>query len=151
MTEQEKKERAAVLANAMTFIGTPYHHAARVKGGGVDCATFLCMAFEEIGLESPIVLDKYQPDWFLMRNDERYLDKLLSRAVEITEQQALAADIVLYQFGRCFAHGGIIIDPGWPMIIHAYHRARYVTISEGNNGDFDRRPRRFFRRKGWTS
>ena len=31
-------ERAAVVAEAMTWIGTPWAHMAHLKGVGVDCA-----------------------------------------------------------------------------------------------------------------
>ena len=30
--------RAAVVAEAIAWLGTPYHHRARIKGVGVDCA-----------------------------------------------------------------------------------------------------------------
>ena len=29
--------RAAVVKEAESWIGTPFHHAARVKGAGIDC------------------------------------------------------------------------------------------------------------------
>jgi cell wall-associated NlpC family hydrolase len=150
MTPQEKQERQRVLESAHSFLRTPYHHQGRVKGAGVDCATFICMAFEETGLESPIDLPAYSKDWFIHQADELYLTRVLKRTTEISEQQALPGDIVLYKLGRIWAHGGIIIEPGWPMIIHAYHRARYVITTEGNQGDFEYRPRRFFRRNGWV-
>jgi hypothetical protein len=27
-------------------------------------------------------------------------------------------DIVMYWFGRDFSHGGVVVDPGWPCIVH---------------------------------
>lgn len=38
------------VAEAMTWLGTPYHHQGRVKGVGVDCATLLCEVYKEVGL-----------------------------------------------------------------------------------------------------
>lgn len=161
-TEQE--ERAHVVAVARSFLRTPYHDCARVKGHGVDCATLLLMVFEEAGLESPINLEAYSPQWFLHHGEEKYLAKVLERAVEVTEQQALPGDVVLYRVGRCFAHGAIVVDPGWPTIIHAYKQAGIVTLGEGDQGDLavigqgesgpansgKPRPRRFFTRKAWA-
>ena len=33
--------REAVVTEAKTWIGTPFHHAARIKGAGVDCLMLL--------------------------------------------------------------------------------------------------------------
>ena len=38
------------VAEAMTWLGTPYHHQGRVKGIGIDCATLLCEVYEVVGL-----------------------------------------------------------------------------------------------------
>ena len=38
-------QRAAVVAEARSWIGTPYHHAADVKGHGVDCAMLLIRVY----------------------------------------------------------------------------------------------------------
>jgi cell wall-associated NlpC family hydrolase len=43
-------QRAAVVAEAKTWIGTPYHHAADVKGHGVDCAMLLVRIYGDLGL-----------------------------------------------------------------------------------------------------
>lgn len=36
----EQEERARFVATALSYVGTPYHHHGRLKGIGVDCATF---------------------------------------------------------------------------------------------------------------
>ena len=48
MTEHE--QRQAVVAEALTWLGTPYHHRARVKGAGVDCGQLLAAVFEGAGV-----------------------------------------------------------------------------------------------------
>ena len=36
--------RARIVAEAMTWLGTPYHHRGKLKGIGVDCAQLpLCV------------------------------------------------------------------------------------------------------------
>lgn len=147
MTETE--QRKAVCDEARTWLRTPYHDCAMVKGAGVDCALLLKAVFEAAGLESPIDVEPYSPQWYLHRGDELYLNKVLERAVEITEAQTQPADIVLYKFGRCFAHGGIIVEPGFPTIIHAFKQAGIVTIGDGSLGYLADRERRFFTRKSW--
>lgn len=147
MTEAE--ERAAITAEARTWIGTPYHDCAMVKGAGVDCAMIIKAVFEGCGIETPIEFDSYSPQWYLHRSDELYLNKVLERAREIPEAEAKPADIVMYKFGRCFAHGAIVIEPGFPSIIHAFKQAGVVTIGDGTKGHLTGRERRFFTRHHW--
>lgn len=147
MTEAE--ERAAIIAEARTWLRTPYVDCAHVKGAGVDCAYLLKEVFERAGLEAPIAVEAYTPQWYLHRSDELYLAKVLDRAREITEAEAQPADVVLYKFGRCFAHGAIIMESGWPQIIHAFKQAGIVTLGDGTLGHLADRERRFFTRKAW--
>jgi cell wall-associated NlpC family hydrolase len=146
MSQQEERER--VLHIAESFIGTPHHHGARVKGAGIDCAQFIAATFEESGLEAPIIFERYMPDWYMHRSDELLLDKVLERCVQIDLLNVQPADIVIYKFGRCFAHGGIIVK--WPQIIHAFIQARRVTLDMADQGIFAGRERRFFTRKDWA-
>jgi cell wall-associated NlpC family hydrolase len=146
MTEQEISERAAICAEARDWIGTPYHHCARVKGpqGGVDCAQIIWAVFHNVGLTPFMPLEPYARDWFLHRSAEQYMGIVMDRARPTDTPQA--GDVVLYKIGRCFAHGGIIVDPGWPTIVHAYARARRVLVDNGGIGEFAARERKFFTR-----
>lgn len=135
MTEKERAEREHVNTIAQTFISTPFHDHAEVKGAGVDCATFLKCVFTEAGLVEPFQLDHYSPQFFLHQSEERYLGWVKRFAREIPQEDAKAGDIVLYKVGLCFAHGALIVEPGWPNIIHAHFAARCVRRDDG------RRPR----------
>ena len=42
--------RETILREALTYLGTPYHAQGRMKGVGVDCATFLCEVYEKAGV-----------------------------------------------------------------------------------------------------
>ena len=121
-------QRAAVVAAARSWIGTPYHHAADVKGVGVDCAMILVRVFCDLGLVEPFDPRPYTRDWMLHRDDERYLGFLLARAREVAEPSA--GDVILFRFGRCFAHGGIVIARTPLTIVHAFAPARVVLEEE---------------------
>ena len=110
-------ERMAVIAEASTWIGTPYHHEGRIKAAGVDCLTLLAEVFERAGVLPRIEVPHYPHDWHMHRDTERYMDGLMryARPVDVPEP----GDIALYRFGRCFAHGAIV--ESWPdRIIHSY-------------------------------
>ncbi len=153
----EFEARAKVLAVARTWIGTPFHDCAAIKGVGVDCAQLIKAVFEEAGLVAPFDLPHYSPQWFLHQEAEAFLAHVNERAIEIAAPQARPGDIVMYRFGRCFAHAAIIDEPGFPRIIHAYKQARAVIAGEGDQGDLAEiaetgkpRPRMFFTLRNWV-
>lgn len=117
--------RTAVVAEARSWIGTPYHHAADVKNQGVDCAMLLVRVYCDLGLLEPFDPRPYTRDWFLHRNEERYLGFLLARSKEVRSPGL--GDIVLFRMGRCFAHAGIAsrVDP--LNIIHAFANSGRVV------------------------
>lgn len=121
MNEQEG--RAAVLRVASSFLGTPYVHAGRVKGVGVDCLTLLAEVYMEAGLVERVPIPNYGADWHLHRAEQLYMNGLLKYMRETTKPKP--ADIVLWQFGRCYSHGAIIHS--WPQVIHAYVKARCIV------------------------
>ncbi|MDR2561959.1 MAG: hypothetical protein LBC63_09350 [Holophagales bacterium] len=132
----------AVIQEALSWLGTPYHHAARVKGAGADCGQFPAAVFEAAGLIPPLDIDYYPCDWHLHRDDERYLsivERHFSKVpidLELTKnggdlansQLPLPGDIALFRYGRAISHGAIVID--WPIVIHAYIHAGAVVLDD---------------------
>ncbi len=135
MPPDQVVERARVVHVLRTWLRTPYHHAAKIKGVGVDCATLIAATFEEAGFIEPIETPKYSPQWHLHRNIELYRTAVLEYAREITKEEARAGDVVLYRFGHVKAHGGLITERGWPFIIHAYSRAEMAIEANGEGGE----------------
>lgn len=123
---QVAKERDAVLAEARTWLRTPWHHEARVKGGGVDCANFLIGVYAACGLIEEFTPEQYPPDWMLHRSDEKFRRYLLQYTNPVEE--ALPGDIAMFKFGRTESHGAIVV--AWPTIIHAYHGERMVVTTD---------------------
>ena len=154
-------QRAAVVAEALSWQGTRYMHRGMCKvvrnaadtivdPGGVDCATLLIAIFQAVGLVAPMLVPEYPPDWHMHRSAERYIGSLLGYAREITEADVLPGDIVVFRYGRAFSHGAIVIDPGWPAIVHAFSASGFVHRDSGDGGEWGNRPRRFFSRWGGT-
>ena len=138
--DQETRERAAVVDAARSWIGTPYHHAARVKGIGVDCAMLLAAVYEDAGLISPVVFERYPPGWMLHRDTERLLEAVKARAWP-EEEPGAPGDLLVYRYGRAFAHGAIVVE--WPVIIHAVQRSG-VILDKVDGAQLRGRQRRLF-------
>ena len=134
------KRRAAIIAEAQGWIGTPFHHQGRVKGAGVDCLMLLAEIYERAGIVGRVEPPFYVPDWHMHRDAERYLEGLLgyARAIEVPPQPG---DIALFRFGRTFSHGAIVV--AWPRLIHAYWQIG-VVWGDATLYPLAGRPVRFF-------
>lgn len=137
MTENE--QRQAVIAEAMTWLCTPYLHHASVKGVGVDCAQILIEVYSAVGMAEKVDVGEYPIDWAMHRSDERYLGWIekYARRVEVP----LPGDIALWKFGRCFSHAAIVV--AWPEIIHSY-RGEGVVMGDGLKGALEKRDVLFY-------
>jgi NlpC/P60 family putative phage cell wall peptidase len=133
--------RAAVVAEAESWIGTPFHHHARIKGAGVDCLHLLAEVYERAGLIAHVAPEHYPADWHLHRDAERFLDGLTRYAREI-EGPPDPGDVALFRFGRVFSHGAIVV--AWPRLIHANFAARAVCWGDAGLEPLASRPARFF-------
>jgi NlpC/P60 family putative phage cell wall peptidase len=137
--------RAAVIAEAQTWLRTPYHHMARVKGAGADCLTLLAEVYARAGVIPHIAVPFYPPDWNLHRDAERYLEGVTRYAREVPNgddaHSPQPGDVAVFKFGRCFAHGAIVVQ--WPRLIHAWHNAG-VVYADATQGQLSGRPVRIF-------
>jgi cell wall-associated NlpC family hydrolase len=173
MTSEEiTLQRQAVIAEARTWIGTPFHHAACVKGAGVDCVYMPAASYNKaIGVG--IVIPTYSPQWHLHqtgpdgKHEELYLDNLKSSGfVELSDMDPefepydasnwiaapkYAGDLVVVKLARTYAHSAIIVD--WPSIIQAESSpAGRGMVAQGLatvNWFFTARPVKFYSRKEW--
>lgn len=119
----------AVIAEALSWLDTPYHHAADVKGRGVDCAMLLVRVFVDTGVVEPFEPRPYTPDWFMHRDEERFLGWITKFGDSVPEdEEIIPGDVVLYRIGRCVAHGGIVVSPG--IMVHAFKAAGRVVRCE---------------------
>ena len=138
MRSTEFASRAAIVAAARAWIGTPYHNCADIKGVGVDCGMLLVRVFVDLGLCEPFDPRPYSPDWHLHRGEERYLGLLLARAHATKRPEA--GDMMLFRYGRCYSHGGIVTNAAPLTIVHAFHpAARVLEEIIAHNGELNER------------
>ena len=113
----EIEKRNAICQAALSWMQTPYHHHARVKGVGVDCANLLVAAYHEAGLAENIDLGFYPHDWHMHRSQEMFLewvDKVGLRRIDSPKM----GDVAVFKFGRTFSHGAIMTSAN--TAIHSY-------------------------------
>jgi len=131
--------REATIAAVKTWIGTPYHHRAKLKGYGVDCGQLIIAAFAEAGHIEDFETGDYTCDWHLHRSQEKYLSFVERHLVRVDDSEDLSVDerlildpnwtiapgdVVVFRVGRTFSHGGVCT--GWPNMVHSYFPAETV-------------------------
>jgi NlpC/P60 family putative phage cell wall peptidase len=124
----EAADRAAIVAEALTWVRTPYAHAQRLKGCGCDCAGLPLEVYAAVGLIPPTDVGLYSHQWHLHRSAERYLEWVERFAHEIPRAEAHAGDFLVWRFGRTYSHGAILIDAR--RIVHAYAQAGKVILDD---------------------
>lgn len=130
-----------VVSVAKSWLGTPYHPGARVKGYGVDCAMLLAEVYQEAGLLDRVEPGFYPRDFGLHRDEERFLHWVLKYAEEVEHPQA--GDAAVFKFGRCFSHGAIMVDD--KNFVHAAQRDGMVTMSSLDSAEVFGREVKFYR------
>ena len=109
-------QKAAIPAIARSWVGTPFHHGAAIKGVGVDCARLLIEILAEAGVWESWCPDEYAPDWFLHSGRERYVEGLRPLAESVPPPWEIG-DVLTYTYGRRVSHAAIYIGNG--LIVHA--------------------------------
>lgn len=138
--QSELEQRDRVIGEAKSWVGTPYRQQGAQKGVAVDCSMLLVRCFVDAGILEEFDPRPYPPDWYLHKSEERYLHWMDTVGVETDNPKP--GDIILFKFGRCFSHSGIISRPGY--IIHAFAKLRVCVETELKFGIFHDRPIKYY-------
>jgi NlpC/P60 family putative phage cell wall peptidase len=117
--------RFALLAEARSWLGTPWHHQASLKGVGCDCIGFVRGVAEPfVGrVDCPM---NYAETWPLYRAEEQLRNEMAGRCIEIDPEHALPGDILLFGAGKGPAHHCGYLTEG-ARLIHCYREAGRVV------------------------
>lgn len=120
------RKRDQVVAEALSWVGTRFHHCAGVKGAGVDCANLVKAVYVHAGVVEDFELEPYSPQWFQHRDEPRFLITLARHARQV--ETPAPGDVAMLRFGRHAAHGAIVV--GSRAIVHAYLPQGRVTTDD---------------------
>jgi len=115
--------RTDIVASARTWVGTAFHHQARLKGVGVDCIGVVIGVARELGLVAPgfdVLAYPRVPD------GRDLMDLAALHMTRTTEMRA--GDVVVIRFGGDPQHFGILSDyrHGGLSMIHADAKRKLV-------------------------
>lgn len=111
-----------VIATARSWLGTPYHDQASLRGVGCDCLGLARGVWREVVGREPFPIPPYSRDWGETGPREVLAEGARRMMIEVEPAAAEAGALVLFRMKpRAIAkHVGIISDPG--SFIHAYER-----------------------------
>jgi cell wall-associated NlpC family hydrolase len=119
-TREELESRVTIIEYALSWLGTPFVDCADIRGknGGVDCAMLLVRCYVDTGRMKPFDPRPYEPRHMMSSSEEKFLGWVAGRlGGRITETPKLG-DLSIWQFGKCFSHGGVVINRR--EVVHAF-------------------------------
>lgn len=126
-----------IIDETLTWVDTPYHHKAIVKGHGVDCAMLIAGVGIELGMIDKSAIDtNYSIQWHLHHNEEVLIESLEKYGCTKSDKPMEVGDILVFKYGRVSSHLGILINK--TQIVHAAQDADKVVINDLNE-EFERR------------
>lgn len=115
---------AAVVAAARSWIGTPFHHQARLKGVGVDCAGLIIGVARELGVVAP----EFDVGGYSRVPDGLSMLRYVEEHMQPVAGEAQPGHVLLLRWHQAPQHLGVLGDyrHGGLSIIHAAERAGQV-------------------------
>ncbi len=98
--------RAAVVAEARSWLGTPFAHQQALKGVGVDCAQLVIATAQALGYAGDLKVGGYgqNPDPALL------IGTLGARMEEINPLEALPGDVLLLRWDANPSHLAMVTE-----------------------------------------
>ena len=128
--------RAAIVAAARRWIGTPYCHRASLEGGGCDCLGLVRGLWREFCGREPEGLPAYAPDWAEAGRVESLMEAGQRHLVSKPLAEVLPGDVVLFRWRPDLPakHAGIVTelrDGRAVRFVHAYDGSAVVESPLG--------------------
>ncbi|MDZ4134577.1 MAG: NlpC/P60 family protein [Paracoccaceae bacterium] len=115
-----------IIAVARSWLGTPYHDQASLRGVGCDCLGLARGVWREVVGNEPFPIPPYSRDWGETGPREVLAEGARAMMIEIPPAETPPGALVLFRMApRAIAkHVGILTEPD--RFIHAYERLGVV-------------------------
>jgi NlpC/P60 family putative phage cell wall peptidase len=121
--------RIAIVAEARTWIGTPYRHQASLKGVGCDCLGLVRGIWRNCIGDEPETPPPYAPDWAEAKGDETLVAAALRHLVPVARDDFMPGDVLLFRWRDGFVAKHVAIASSERAMIHAHDGAAVCEIA----------------------
>lgn len=110
----------AILAEAMTWVGTPYRHQGSLRGVGCDCLGLVRGIWRAVYGEEPETPGPYTPDWAESGGGDPLIEAAQRNCIEKPPGRGAAGDLLVFRWRPHHAakHLGILLPHD--AFVHAY-------------------------------
>jgi NlpC/P60 family putative phage cell wall peptidase len=129
--------RESIVTAARSWIDTPYHHQASLKGVGCDCLGLIRGLWRELQGPEPEPLPAYTRDWGDATGSEPLLGAARRHLVPVKLAEAQPGDVIVFRMQAGIAkHAGILVSARTAVGLVERGRnliegARFVHAQEG--------------------
>ena len=114
-----------IIEEVMKWKGVKYQHRSTTKQG-CDCTGLIVGVMQALGYIKSYKMRKYPSDWNLHSMADNYiLEEIEKFADKVSDMKS--GDIVLFRFGKCIAHAGILLEN--KLFIHNHKKAGRCNLS----------------------
>lgn len=126
-TDEAHIARERVITLARSWIGTPYHHQASVRGVGTDCLGLVRGIWRDLYGRDAERPPPYSRDWAEASGRETMLEAAARHLIAIPAEAATAGDVIVFRLraGTVAKHAAIL-SSGTTMI----HAIEGAPVSE---------------------
>lgn len=130
MSDREERAaalRAAAIAEATSWIGTPYRHQASLKGVGCDCLGLVRGVWRVVLGAEPERPPAYRPDWAEATGADTLTEAAMRHLLPVAPDAMLPGDVLLFRWrpGLPAKHAGILVSE--TRFVHAHAGAAVAS------------------------
>ena len=121
--------RHLIIAEARSWIGTPYHHQASLKGVGCDCLGLLRGVWRAVMGSEPEMPPPYSPDWAEASRADTLVEAARRHLLEVEDGAFTPGDVLLFRFRDHLPakHCAIAVSP--ETMVHAHDGAAVCEVA----------------------
>jgi NlpC/P60 family putative phage cell wall peptidase len=118
-----------IIAEARSWIGTPYRHQASLKGVGCDCLGLVRGVWRALHGEEPEPMPAYSRDWAEAAARETLAEAGSRHLLPVAREAMQGGDVLLFRWrtGLVAKHAAILTDDG--TMIHAHDGAAVAEVA----------------------
>ncbi|MBS0536872.1 MAG: C40 family peptidase [Proteobacteria bacterium] len=118
-----------VIAEARSWIGTPYRHQASLKGVGCDCLGLVRGVWRSVLGDEPERAPPYAPDWAEAARGEPLAEAAGRHLRPVAVAQFAPGDVLLFRWREQLAakHLAIVTTPD--LMVHAHDGACVAEVA----------------------
>lgn len=120
-----------LIAEARSWIGTPYCHAATLKGVGCDCLGLIRGIWRSIIGEEPEIPEPYRAGWIDKPGEERLRDAARRHLIEIPYSAFQGGDVLLFRWKDHLPAKHVGLATSDCTMVHAHEGASVAEIDLG--------------------